>query len=104
MSPDWANAEPAAAIALTTTAPCASAQTVFIASPPSRPSLDVGDAAARRQMDRLRIFNMLDEFQCGPRLERFEKTWLTLSARCDPARPKRRPRPACGNGSQRTTI
>src|SRR5262245_53794293 len=27
-------------------------------------------------MDRLRIFNMLDEFQCGPRLERFEKTWL----------------------------
>src|SRR5215831_10448611 len=27
-------------------------------------------------MDRLRIFSMLDEFQCGPRLERFEKTWL----------------------------
>src|SRR5262249_3848996 len=45
-------------------------------SPPSPPSLDVGDAAARRQMDWLRIFSILDEFHCGSRLERFEKTWL----------------------------
>src|SRR5262245_59864670 len=27
-------------------------------------------------MDWLRIFSILDEFQCGPRLERFEETWL----------------------------
>src|SRR5262245_34712415 len=27
-------------------------------------------------MDWLRIFSILDEFQCGSRLERFEKTWL----------------------------
>src|SRR5262245_17692667 len=45
-------------------------------NPPPRPSLDVGDGAARRQMDWLRIFSILDEFQCAPRLERFEKTWL----------------------------
>src|SRR5262249_56343814 len=71
-----ANAELAATIAFTSTAPRASAQTVFIVSPPSRPALDLGDAAARRQMDWLRIFSILDEFQCGSRLERFERTWL----------------------------
>src|SRR5262249_14431274 len=29
-------------------------------------------------MDWLRIFSILDEFQYAPRLERFERTWLSL--------------------------
>src|SRR5438445_13189778 len=85
-------------IAFTTTAPRASARTVFIANPPSRPSLDVGEGAGRRQMDWLRIFNILDEFQCAPSVRTIRRKLIMRCVRVAIPLVRRAPPPAGGNG------